>query len=165
MDSAKVAVWFRVWINRRSSTLSPPFAHSPHLLLSLFSRLYHFKMSWSLMYLFKLKAYLSSIKGNYIPHYKAQSSPEWPLSVGRCNVSASVCGCQNNYVAVSVCVGSTRGGIHCFLRRHQSRDDVGKGAICGMVCVCVFLSLSYLPTAVFLTLTAFLLVVSVPFLW
>ena len=55
------------------------------------------------MYLFKLKAYLSSIKGNYIPRYKAQPSPEWPLSVGRCGGSASVCGCQNNYEAVSVC--------------------------------------------------------------
>lgn len=57
------------------------------------------------MYLFELKAYLSSIKGNYTPRYKAQPSPEWPLSVGRCSGSASVCGCQNNYEAASVCVG------------------------------------------------------------
>lgn len=73
--------------------------------LSLLSRLYHFKMFRGLMYLFKLKAYLSSIKGNYIPCYKAQPSPEWPLSVGRCGGSASVWGSQNNYEAVSVCVG------------------------------------------------------------
>lgn len=43
-----------------------------------------------LMYLFKLKAYLSSIKGYYITRYKAQPFPEWPLSVGRGGGAASV---------------------------------------------------------------------------
>lgn len=48
------------------------------------------------MYLLKLKEYLSFIKGNYIPGCKAQPSPEWSLSVGRCGGSASVCSCQDN---------------------------------------------------------------------
>lgn len=34
------------------------------------------------MYLFNLKAYLSSIQGNYIPHYKVQWSLVGSLSVG-----------------------------------------------------------------------------------
>lgn len=113
------------------------------------------------MHLFKLKAYLSSIKGNYIPCYKAQPSPEWPLSVGRCDGSASVCGCQNNYEAVSVC----RGGIHCFYISVRAELTWTERECCGVVCVCVFLTLcvSYLPNPDFLTAEAFLFVVSVPY--
>lgn len=100
------------------------------------------------MYLFKLKAYLSSIKGNYIPRYKAQPSPEWPLSVGRCGGSARVCGCQNNYGAVSVCVGSTQGGICCFYISIRAETVWAAGQ--HGVCTAVFLSVSCLPTADFL---------------
>lgn len=42
------------------------------------------------MYLFKLKAYLSSIKGNYRSRYETQPSPEWPLSVGSCGRFATI---------------------------------------------------------------------------
>lgn len=80
LEKKKNAV-FQFWINRRETPKMPPslcllptLPTCFHLTSPFPHKLYYFKMSQGLMCLVKLKAYLSLIKGNYIPSYKAPQS-------------------------------------------------------------------------------------------